>query len=67
MCWTTVACCITYGYMKDEALTHVFTIRLTDRDHAELERAAKADDRPVTAMARKIIADWLKRQQPRAK
>jgi predicted transcriptional regulator len=26
-----------------------------------LEQAAKAEDRPVSALARRIIADWLKR------
>ena len=47
--------------------TQTFSIRLSDQEREALERAAKADDRPVTAMARKIIADWLKRRQPRAK
>jgi hypothetical protein len=28
-----------------------------------LERAAQADDRPVSTLARKIITDWLREQQ----
>jgi uncharacterized protein (DUF1778 family) len=40
-----------------------FSIRLTAQDRKALERAAKAEERPVTVMARKIITDWLRKQQ----
>jgi hypothetical protein len=36
-------------------------IRLEPGEKAALERAAAADDRSVSAMARKIIAEWLKK------
>lgn len=39
-----------------------FSIRLGADERAALEKAAQAEDRPVTAMARKIITDWLRRQ-----
>jgi hypothetical protein len=39
-----------------------FTLRLPEKDRKALERAAKAEDRPVTALARKIITDWLRKQ-----
>jgi len=45
--------------------TQTFSLRLSDEDRQALERAAQADDRPVTVMARKIILDWL-RKQPKA-
>ncbi len=35
-------------------------IRFTAEEHAALARAAEADQRPLSAMARKIIVDWLK-------
>jgi hypothetical protein len=31
-------------------------------DRAALERAAKVEDRPITGLVRKIIADWLRAQ-----
>jgi hypothetical protein len=40
------------------------TFRLPSADRAALERAAKADDRPMTAFARKIITDWLRANKP---
>jgi predicted transcriptional regulator len=42
-----------------------FSIRLADEEREALERAAQADDRPVSALARKIIMEWL-RKQPKA-
>jgi len=35
-------------------------IRLEADEKAALETAAKADQRPLSAMGRKIIADWLR-------
>jgi hypothetical protein len=43
-----------------------FAIRLPVKDRQALERAAKADDRPTASLARKIIQDWLRRQEKRA-
>jgi hypothetical protein len=43
----------------------VFTgFRLPSADLAALRRAAKADERTVSALVRKIVADWLKRHAP---
>ena len=39
----------------------VLAIRLPPKQRVALERAAKQDDRPVSVLARKIIAEWLKR------
>ena len=36
------------------------SIRLLPSTKAALEKAARADERPVTAMAAKILSDWLK-------
>jgi hypothetical protein len=36
-------------------------VRLEPDEKAALERAAAADDRSVSAMARKIIAEWLRK------
>jgi hypothetical protein len=46
--------------------TPVFSLRLPEKDRKALERAAKADDRPAAALARKIITDWLRKQEKRA-
>ena len=62
MCWTSYNARITLADMSTQT---PFSIRLNDQLRAALERAAKADDRPVTVMARKIITDWLKRRQPK--
>lgn len=35
-------------------------VRLEDQERAALERAAVAEDRKLSAMARKIIVSWLK-------
>jgi predicted transcriptional regulator len=42
--------------------TSLFTIRLAEEDRRALERAAQADDRTVSALTRKIISDWLRKQ-----
>jgi predicted transcriptional regulator len=44
----------------------IFCLRLEPEIRAALERAAKADGRPASALARKIIADWLRKQEKRA-
>ena len=41
---------------KDPALG----IRLEPDERDALERAAKADDRPLSAMGRKILVEWLR-------
>jgi predicted transcriptional regulator len=40
-----------------------FTFRLPEKDRKALERLAKTEERPVSALARKIITDWLRKQQ----
>ena len=35
-------------------------VRLCEAEREALERAAKADSRPVSALIRKITAEWLK-------
>jgi len=51
----------TTHYMPRMA-TSLFTIRLAEEDRRALERAAQADDRTVSALTRKIISDWLRKQ-----
>lgn len=41
--------------------TEPLGIRLDPVEREALERAAKADDRPVSALARKILAEWLRK------
>ncbi len=36
-------------------------VRLEPEERAALDRAAAKDDRSVSAMARKILVEWLKR------
>lgn len=36
-------------------------IRLEPEERAALERAAAADDRPMSALARKILVEWLRK------
>lgn len=36
-------------------------VRLEPEEKAALERAAAADDRSLSAMARKIITEWLRK------
>jgi len=40
----------------------MFTVRLEAEVQEALKRAAEADDRTPSALVRKIITDWLKRQ-----
>jgi uncharacterized protein (DUF1778 family) len=42
------------------------TFRLPAADRAALERAAKLEDRPITGLVRRIIAEWLRAQAKRA-
>lgn len=46
-------------YISGMAKTDTLGVRLDPNEKAALERAAAADDRPVSALARKIIAEWL--------
>jgi predicted transcriptional regulator len=39
------------------------SIRLGPEEREALRRAAEADDRPVSALMRKIIVDWLTRNK----
>jgi hypothetical protein len=36
------------------------SVRLLPATKAALEKAALADDRPISVLAQKIISDWLK-------
>ena len=36
-------------------------IRLSAEERAALTKAAAADDRSMSALARKVLADWLRR------
>jgi hypothetical protein len=42
----------------------ILAIRLPPKERLALQRAARADARPVSTLARKIITDWLKAQKP---
>jgi predicted transcriptional regulator len=39
-----------------------FTVRLPQATREQLEQFARADDRPVSALIRKILTEWLKRR-----
>jgi hypothetical protein len=43
------------------AKTGPIGVRLDPEERAALERAAAADDRGVSSLARKIIYDWLRK------
>lgn len=60
--WIVVDIRHTTHYMPCMA-TQTFSIRLADEVREALARAAQAEDRPVSSMARKIIMDWLRKQQ----
>lgn len=45
--------------MSGMAKTDTLGVRLDPNEKAALGRAAAADDRPMSALARKIIAEWL--------
>jgi len=53
---------LTLADMKRPQVTPMFTFRLSAELQEALKRAAEADDRTSSALARKIIADWLRRQ-----
>ena len=36
-------------------------VRLDPSEREALERAAKVDERPMSALARKVLVDWLKK------
>ena len=44
----------------------ILAIRFPPKERIALQRAASADARPVSTLARKIITDWLKAQKPAA-
>jgi hypothetical protein len=39
---------------------HPISLRIPPWLRAQLERAAAKDDRPLSALVRKILADWVK-------
>ncbi len=44
----------------------LMTVRFEPPLLREIERAAKAEDRPVSSLVRKIVADWLRaRKEPK--
>jgi hypothetical protein len=56
--------CVTLSNMrKAQSPPPILAIRLLPDQRIALERAAQADDRPVSTLARKIITDWLREQQ----
>lgn len=48
-------------YAAHMTKTDPIGVRLEPEERAALERAAAADDRSLSAMARKIITEWLKK------
>jgi hypothetical protein len=50
-------------YMSKASIPPILAIRLPPKERAGLERAARADDRPVSTLARKIIVEWLHVQE----
>jgi hypothetical protein len=42
------------------ARTNAIGVRLSPDEREALDRAARSDDRSISALARKIIADWLR-------
>ena len=52
---------------SDMMKSETFTVRLEPEAKAALERMAAIEGRTLSDVARRIIADWLKRRQPRAK
>jgi predicted transcriptional regulator len=49
-----------------QTATETLHIRMAPELRTALERAARAEDRPVSWLARRIIADWLKRHDNRS-
>jgi hypothetical protein len=55
---------VTTSYMrKAKSLPPILAIRLPPDQRFALGRAAQADDRPVSTLARKIITDWLRENE----
>jgi hypothetical protein len=50
-------------YMSKASIPPILAIRLPPMDRVALERAARADARPVSTLARKIIVEWLRVQE----
>jgi len=50
-----------------DAHSIVLHIRITPEMLEQLERIAAREDRPVSSQARRILADWLKRNDNRSK
>ena len=48
-------------YISGMTKTDPIGIRLEPEEKAALAKAAAADERTMSAMARKIIVDWLRR------
>lgn len=42
------------------AKADILGIRLNPAEQGALKRAASADDRPVSALARKVLVEWLR-------
>ena len=55
--------CDTRLYMSKVSIPPILAIRLPPKERSALEHAARADDRPVSTLARKIIVAWLREQQ----
>ena len=55
--------CDTPLYMSKASIPPILAIRLPPMDRVALECAARADDRPVSTLARKIIVEWLRVQK----
>jgi hypothetical protein len=53
--------CSLTGYVQPMPKTDPIGVRLDPEERAALERAAAADDRPVSALCRKIVAEWLRK------
>ena len=49
--------------MNKVSIPPILAIRLPPMDRVALERAARADARPVSTLARKIIVEWLRVQK----
>ena len=49
--------------MNKASIPPILAIRLPPMDRVALERAALADARPVSTLARKIIVEWLRVQK----
>ena len=56
-----VDCRCRFPYDASMIKTDPIGVRLEPAERAALEKAAAADDRSMSALARKIITDWLKK------